>query len=106
MALTWVLWSGWPDLNRRPLRPERSALPSCATPRRLPERREVPGEPRTPGSLADPRNQREQGCLRTAAEAEGCPWRCPEPARDVQPRAVRLALGGVPVQATDAPGFD
>jgi hypothetical protein len=26
--------SGWPDLNRRPLRPERSALPSCATPRR------------------------------------------------------------------------
>ena len=25
--------SGWPDLNRRPLRPERSALPSCATPR-------------------------------------------------------------------------
>ena len=27
-------WSGWPDLNRRPLRPERSALPSCATPRR------------------------------------------------------------------------
>ena len=26
-------WSGWPDLNRRPLRPERSALPSCATPR-------------------------------------------------------------------------
>ncbi len=31
VALT---WSGWPDLNRRPLRPERSALPSCATPRR------------------------------------------------------------------------
>jgi integrase len=31
----WPLtWSGWPDLNRRPLRPERSALPSCATPRR------------------------------------------------------------------------
>ena len=29
-----VTWSGWPDLNRRPLRPERSALPSCATPRR------------------------------------------------------------------------
>jgi hypothetical protein len=27
--------SGWPDLNRRPLRPERSALPSCATPRRI-----------------------------------------------------------------------
>ena len=26
-------WSGQPDLNRRPLRPERSALPSCAMPR-------------------------------------------------------------------------
>ena len=26
-------WSGWPDLNRRPRRPERRALPSCATPR-------------------------------------------------------------------------
>ena len=25
--------SGWRDLNPRPLRPERSALPSCATPR-------------------------------------------------------------------------
>jgi hypothetical protein len=29
-----VSWSGWGDLNSRPLRPERSALPSCATPRR------------------------------------------------------------------------
>ena len=36
-------WSGWPDLNRRPLRPERSALPSCATPRR-PHPTSVPGE--------------------------------------------------------------
>ncbi len=26
-------WSGWRDLNPRPLRPERSALPSCATAR-------------------------------------------------------------------------
>ena len=26
-------WSGWRDLNPRPLRPERSALPNCATPR-------------------------------------------------------------------------
>ncbi len=25
--------SGWPDLNRRPLRPKRSALPNCATAR-------------------------------------------------------------------------
>src|SRR5262245_37877060 len=28
--------SGWRDLNPRPLRPERSALPSCATPRGVP----------------------------------------------------------------------
>src|SRR2546430_10453016 len=28
-----LTWSGWRDLNPRPLRPERSALPSCATPR-------------------------------------------------------------------------
>lgn len=27
-------WSGWRDLNPRPLRPERSALPSCATARK------------------------------------------------------------------------
>ena len=26
-------WSGWRDLNPRPPRPERGALPSCATPR-------------------------------------------------------------------------
>ena len=26
-------WSGWPDLNRRPLDPQSSALPSCATAR-------------------------------------------------------------------------
>ncbi len=26
-------WSGWADLNRRPLRPKRSALANCATPR-------------------------------------------------------------------------
>ena len=32
--LTWrFVVSGWRDLNSRPLRPERSALPSCATPR-------------------------------------------------------------------------
>jgi hypothetical protein len=29
---TWE-WSGRPDLNRRPQRPERCALPGCATPR-------------------------------------------------------------------------
>src|SRR5690606_14733798 len=31
-----LYWSGWRDLNPRPLRPERSALPSCATPRGMP----------------------------------------------------------------------
>ncbi len=42
-----ITWSGWPDLNRRPLRPERSALPSCATPRRLNgmDPRSLPREP-------------------------------------------------------------
>ena len=28
-----AVWSGREDLNLRPLRPERSALPGCATPR-------------------------------------------------------------------------
>ena len=28
-----MCWSGRKDLNLRPLRPERSALPGCATPR-------------------------------------------------------------------------
>ena len=30
---TRLVWSGREDLNLRPLRPERSALPGCATPR-------------------------------------------------------------------------
>src|SRR5271166_4164900 len=34
--------SGWRDLNPRPLRPERSALPSCATPRLKPRQRIAP----------------------------------------------------------------
>ena len=28
-----MYWSGWPDLNRRPLHPQCSALPDCATSR-------------------------------------------------------------------------
>ena len=28
-------WSEWRDLNPRPLRPERSTLPNCATPRNI-----------------------------------------------------------------------
>src|SRR3954471_9287042 len=34
--------SGWRDSNPRPLRPERSALPSCATPRVKPRQRIAP----------------------------------------------------------------
>src|SRR3972149_1871320 len=30
------VWSGWPDLNRRPPAPKAGALPGCATPRRTP----------------------------------------------------------------------
>ena len=29
----WVVWSGRPDLNRRPPAPKAGALPGCATPR-------------------------------------------------------------------------
>ena len=29
-----LIWSGWPDLNRRPLHPQCSALPGCATSRK------------------------------------------------------------------------
>ncbi len=35
----WQKWSGRLDSNQRPLRPERSALPSCATPRHDPASR-------------------------------------------------------------------
>src|SRR3712207_97125 len=38
----WLLWSGWQDLNLRPLRPERSALPGCATPRGEPSTKHAP----------------------------------------------------------------
>lgn len=34
LAATCFPWSGWRDLNPRPLAPKASALPSCATPRR------------------------------------------------------------------------
>src|ERR1700677_3318213 len=37
--LTGSFESGWRDSNPRPLRPERSALPSCATPRLKPRQR-------------------------------------------------------------------
>jgi hypothetical protein len=37
--------SGWRDSNPRPLRPERSTLPSCATPRVKPRQRIAPAHP-------------------------------------------------------------
>ena len=37
--------SGWRDSNPRPLRPERSALPSCATPRQRPPSLAQPLQP-------------------------------------------------------------
>jgi hypothetical protein len=55
-----VLWSGWGDLNSRPLRPERSALPSCATPRPA---RNLFGAARDFDSLAEARP-----CSRTASQ--------------------------------------
>src|ERR1700740_3539959 len=45
--------SGWRDLNPRPLRPERSALPSCATPRLKPRQPIAPA-----GRLAKPQRKR------------------------------------------------
>jgi hypothetical protein len=38
-----LTWSGWRDLNPRPLAPKASALPSCATPRRTESRRRSRG---------------------------------------------------------------
>ncbi len=32
---SFYFWSEWRDLNPRPLRPERSTLPNCATPRNI-----------------------------------------------------------------------
>src|ERR1700726_893887 len=73
-----------------------------------PETAWTPGRPGpgTLGSLADTGNQREQGCLRPAGEPERRPRRGPEPGGHVQPRSVRAALGGMPVQATGPFGLD
>ena len=58
-------WSGWPDLNRRPLRPERSALPSCATPRPRGGRRASRGQ--SSGKAARPGNRCARGPREGAA---------------------------------------
>ncbi len=47
------LWSGRPDLNRRPHRPERCALPSCATSRRGRECSETADAPIAGGCASD-----------------------------------------------------
>src|SRR5205823_12904663 len=43
-----VNWSGWRDLNPRPPRPERGALPSCATSRRRTSSRATKAESSVP----------------------------------------------------------
>ena len=44
--IIWEKRSGWADLNRRPLRPKRSALANCATPRQLEYNRCMPNPSR------------------------------------------------------------
>src|SRR5699024_1564094 len=48
--------SGWRDSNPRPLRPERSALPSCATPRDEPwsAYNTTPAKVKSAGQRGDP----------------------------------------------------
>src|ERR1700683_1480193 len=90
-----LTWSGWGDLNPRPLRPERSALPSCATPRDRVR------------SLADLWHEREQRCLWTAAESYWCVRRCAETGGYVQGSPLALARAGrVLVQAARPGGLD
>ncbi len=95
--------SGWRDLNPRPLRPERSALPSCATPRdrveayptdqwlragggrgfgRASGRTPRPGQTRRSGRA---RGQAEQRRLGAAAEAHRREGRGPQARGHVQP---------------------
>jgi len=41
---TGSVWSGREDLNLRPLRPERNALPGCATPRQKEQNQNAMGD--------------------------------------------------------------
>ncbi len=91
--------SGWRDLNPRPLRPERSALPSCATPRGVPSNRSprlasrsrgYAGSPEVSGARASgvtPRASRRTGSVRLGE----CPSR---PIRAA--RTTRTATGATP----------
>src|SRR6266568_2346417 len=124
---TWLVnWSGWPDLNRRPLRPERSALPSCATPRprgtstgtardfdslaearacsRIARQSANQSASQTPNGLVRlARRQGEQGSLRTAGEPGRGPRRRAQTGGNVQPGG---PVGGVSVQAADSLPLD
>src|SRR3954452_21337673 len=93
--------SGWRDLNPRPLRPERSALPSCATPRW------------NAASIADPPLAPETGSW--ARRSGSRPWgggvggRCEDPAMSEQgatpdwERRFRAPRIGLPDWAHRAP---
>ena len=59
--------SGWRDLNPRPLRPERSALPSCATPRAVPSNSSPPAAAPAPGYPPSAQRQRATSVSREAS---------------------------------------
>src|SRR5690349_22142100 len=69
--VTWVGVAGF-EPAASSSRTKRAAKLRYAPP---PETARTPGRlcPGTPGSLADARNQREQGCFRPAGEPERCP---------------------------------
>src|SRR5450756_3189906 len=83
------------DLNLRPLRPERSALPNCATPRlsllRIAESQ--PADETQPGGFrGSPRDELEQARLWATREPDWCVRRRAEARRDVQPQGLRAAV--------------
>ena len=94
-----LTWSGWRDLNPRPLRPERSALPSCATPRAcraiVAHRagRRAPGYPHAGGSARD---EGQQDRLGPAGEPDRRGRVGAEAGRDVQPGGRSRASGAGP----------
>jgi hypothetical protein len=53
--LTCGFLSGWPDLNRRPLDPQSSALPNCATARSPEQPPQALGNITASGASAEPR---------------------------------------------------
>jgi hypothetical protein len=85
---TYVPESGWPESNRRPRRPERRALPACATARW--RAREGGDDPPLPGS--------EPGVLPVTPLPNGAPPEGRTPIRGVRTRSVtsyrRDAKGG------------